>query len=592
MATSHFIVSALKHRPSTFAEVLAQDHIIQTLRHSLERNRVANAYIFAGSRGTGKTTTARIFAKALNCQQRQDGEPCNRCDSCVSVNRGNHPDVIEIDAASNRGIDEIKQLRENARFSPSISPYKVFVIDESHMLTKEANNALLKTLEEPPAHCKFIFATTELHKVPNTILSRCQRFQFRRIPSSVIKNHLKAILTQQETIDANSPELDGILYHIARASEGVLRDALVLLDQTLAFCSDQPQLAEAQEVLGVIEFDHLQRFIAAIVEDRPTEIIEIIEFISNQGRDIRLFLSECLGYLRNLAVCKTHPKNQDLLDLPDEFRDALQSLAQNITLEQVLYITDSLWEAERRMYFASDARLIMEMTALKAAKVSQAVQIEDLLDQLVASPAITAPHFSSPQPQPAQEAAPQNSLLAQPISPSNSAASQNAKTLESPQSANRNQTSTPQENVSSPAQPAADSLSTSWRQLMYEIEQGNTLLAGALEDCKPLELTGDYIRLGIPSNNSGNKRFLEQPRNMKALAIFLQRAFGRNLKVHYEIIDDWNAPPTLEQETALAPTPSQKRPNNRELVEKAQENPVFQKLMDELPGQIVGIRPL
>ncbi|MBZ0256460.1 DNA polymerase III subunit gamma/tau, partial [bacterium] len=407
--STRFIVSALKHRPQTFAEVLAQDHVIRTLKHSLERGRIANAYIFSGSRGTGKTTSARIFAKALNCENRQDSEPCNVCDSCKAVMRGVHPDVIEIDAASNTSVDNIRDLREDARFSPSQSPYKIYIIDESHMLSKSANNAFLKTLEEPPAHCKFIFATTELHKIPNTILSRCQRYQFRRIPVAVIVEHLKSILKNQDEVQMpDDEELNRVLFHISRRAEGVLRDALVLLDQALAFCEGGLNAAETEEILGVIEFDRTDAFVCALFNNQAGEAFALIDQIADMGKDVRLFLSESLKHLRNLAVCKLTGADQDLLDLPVEFIKQLEETAERTSLEQILYITDMLWEAERRMAYSSDARLIMEMYALKAAKVGQAVKIDDLLSKIGNAP-VALPQSMAPNPS-------ADALLAPPVS--------------------------------------------------------------------------------------------------------------------------------------------------------------------------------
>ncbi|MBD3267213.1 DNA polymerase III subunit gamma/tau, partial [bacterium] len=380
---SKYTVSALKHRPQRFSEVLAQDHVTRTLKHSLERGQIANAYLFAGSRGTGKTTTARLLAKALNCENPSEAEPCNECQNCVAINSGTFIDVLEIDAASNRGIDEIRGLRDIVRFSPTQGKYKVYIIDEVHMLTKEAYNAFLKTLEEPPSHSRFIMATTELQKVPNTILSRCQRFQFRRIPIQIIIEHLKRILDQQTDLEFAEPEeMDRIFYHIARASEGGLRDALVSMDQLLAFCSGKLNLAEVEEILGVIEFDLQNRFVSAIIQHDLNNILAIIEELSNRGNDMEWFLKECLQFMRNLAVSKIAKDTRNLIDMPDEYRAQIKNTADQTTLEQILYMTDILWEADFRMKNSHNTRLILEMAAFKAAKAGQAIKVEDILNRL------------------------------------------------------------------------------------------------------------------------------------------------------------------------------------------------------------------
>ncbi|MDX9753844.1 MAG: DNA polymerase III subunit gamma/tau, partial [bacterium] len=407
MASSTYIVSALKHRPQTFTDVLAQEHVTRTLQHSLERGQIANAYLFAGPRGTGKTTTARILSKALNCENLQNAEPCNACPTCKAINRGTFIDVLEIDAASNRGIEEIRNLRENVRFSPTQGKYKVYIIDEVHMLTDAAYNAFLKTLEEPPAHSRFIMATTELHKIPNTILSRCQRFQFRRIPIQVIVDHLKRIVTQQEGLEiANPAEMDRILYHLARASEGGLRDALVSLDQLLAFCSGKLDLAQVEEILGVIEFDLQDRFLSAIFQHNLQQILDIIEELSNRGSEMSWFLKECIQFLRNLAVSKIAKDTTNLIDMPEEYRTRLKESAKQTSLEQILYITDVFWAADARLRYSPDARLILEMMAIKAAKAGQAVKVEDILGKLasgtLAMPvAAPAPALATPAPAPA-----------------------------------------------------------------------------------------------------------------------------------------------------------------------------------------------
>ncbi len=592
--STRFIVSALKHRPQTFGEVLAQDHVIRTLKHSLERKRIANAYIFSGSRGTGKTTSARIFAKALNCENLQNAEPCNKCESCTAVMRGVHPDVIEIDAASNTSVDNIRDLREDARFSPSQSQYKIYIIDESHMLSKSANNAFLKTLEEPPAHCKFIFATTELHKIPNTILSRCQRFQFRRIPVAVIVDHLKSILQNQDEIKLpDEDELSRVLFHISRRAEGVLRDALVLLDQALAFCSGGLNAAETEEILGVIEFDRIDAFVRAMFDNQAQEAFALIDQIADMGKDMRLFLSESLKHLRNLAVCKLAGADVDLLDLPIEFIKQVEDTADKTSLEQILYITDMLWDAERRMQFSSDARLILEMYALKASKVAQAVKINDLINQIGSAP-VSLPQAAAPNPSAdalTSAPAPKDKAPETP-EPVESAAPADD---DPPPAKNDPAPKAEAAPAAAPApepkrnEPTADLLRSTWNQFLHEVEQENPFLAGSLSDSVPIEITGQNLRIALPAQNAYHLKLLNQPRNGKAITQFLQKSFGKPLQAIYEVRQDMPTAESTSDDDAPGPeTPALTR---GELLEKVQQDPVMSKILEELPGRITDIKP-
>lgn len=517
--------------------------------------------------------------------------------------RGVHPDVIEIDAASNTSVDNIRDLRENARFSPSQSPYKIYIIDESHMLSKSANNAFLKTLEEPPAHCKFIFATTELHKIPNTILSRCQRYQFRRIPVAVIVDHLKSILKNQDEVNLpGEDELNRVLFHISRRAEGVLRDALVLLDQALAFCSGGLNAAETEEILGVIEFDRIDAFVRALFNNQAAEAFALIDQIADMGKDIRLFLSESLKHLRNLAVCKLCGADADLLDLPIEFIKQLEETAGATSLEQILYITDMLWDAERRMAFSSDARLIMEMYALKASKVGQAVKIDDLLSKIGNAP-VALPQGLAPNPSadallsaPAKPAAPVSEPKpdVKPVAPA--VVDDNEDDVppplgEAPPVANQPEpTPIPQADAAPKrAEPTADLLRSTWDQFLHEVEEENPFLAGSLNDSVPIEITGQNLRVALPSENAYHLKLLNQPRNGKAITQFLQKSFGKPLKVIYEVRQDM---PATEASSKIAePEPAAPAMTRGALLEKVQQDPVMSKLIEELPGRITDIKP-
>src|SRR3990167_1967535 len=294
-----YLVLARKYRPQTFAEVIGQDHITQLLKRSIESKRIAHAFLFCGPRGIGKTSCARILAKSLNCQEGPTLTPCGQCVACREITSSNSFDVIEIDGASNRGIEEIRTLRENVKFAPSYGRYKIYIVDEVHMLTPEAFNALLKTLEEPPAHVKFIFATTEPHKLPATILSRCQRFDFRRIPLKDIIVKLKEV-AKEEKLDI---EEDVFLY-IGKASDGSMRDAESILDQTSSLSKGKATLKDVVDSLGMIEQETLFRSADLIIERNTKEAIHLVGRVLDSGKDEKQFLTELLEHFRNIMIAK------------------------------------------------------------------------------------------------------------------------------------------------------------------------------------------------------------------------------------------------------------------------------------------------
>ena len=378
MADSGYQVLARKWRPQLFAELAGLEHIARTLQNAIRQKRVGHAFIFTGSRGVGKTSAARILAKALNCVEGPAPEPCNRCENCLAVTAGNSPDVIEIDGASNRGIGEIRLLRESVSYLPQTSPYKIYIIDEVHMLTPEAFNALLKTLEEPPDHVKFIMATTDVHKVPMTILSRCQRFDFGRLSSSTISGALVK-LAGREGIEFGP----GSVELLAREARGSMRDALSLLDQVRSYAGERIALEDLRVALGLIESRHCLELLQAVVEGRLDEAVRLVDRLEQSGIDLKVFAEEFLFFLRDALFLKLSPSGLGkLLGLTREDAEALQPLLEVRALPywQQLF---TLWQEHYgRVRTAQLPRLALEAALVELGLVCDLEPVAELLGRL------------------------------------------------------------------------------------------------------------------------------------------------------------------------------------------------------------------
>lgn len=350
-----------KLRPQTFAEVIGQEAIVQTLRNQVRSGRLSHAYLFTGTRGTGKTSTAKIFARAVNCLDPQDGEPCNQCENCRRDLEGRDLNIMEIDAASNNGVDNIRELREDVRYQPAGARYKIYIIDEVHMLSTGAFNALLKTLEEPPAHAMFILATTDPHKVPDTIVSRCQRYDFRRIASGDIQMVLQAYLDRE-----GIPFEEKALRFIAKTADGALRDAHSILDRCLAFyLGEKLTLEKVLRLLGAVDSSVYEKITAHLLKKEITALLAETDEMLMQGRDLQQLVLGEVSYLRDLLLVKTMPQPEKLLDLAEESLLALRAAAGLCAEDFLMYIIKELSQLEADMRYESNKRILLELEWIK-----------------------------------------------------------------------------------------------------------------------------------------------------------------------------------------------------------------------------------
>jgi len=367
-----------KWRPDTFEEVKGQDHVVTTLKNQIINNRIGHAFLFCGTRGTGKTSIAKLFAKAVNCEHPINGSPCNECAACRAIADGSSMNVIEIDAASNNGVDNIRQIREEVQYSPSEGKYKVYIIDEVHMLTQGAFNALLKTLEEPPAYVIFILATTESHKIPITISSRCQKYEFRRISVETISDRLMELLGREQ-IEAEKKAVD----YIAKAADGSMRDALSILDQCIAFNIGKELTYEnVLDTIGAVDIDVFARLLDCVIKLDVVGAIDLVDEVVWQGRELSRFVSEFTWFLRNVLLVKVSPEADQKLDMSAENLERLRQLAAQIDTEALIRYINIFSDTSANIKYAVQKRIVLELAVIKLCKPEMETDYSALLDRV------------------------------------------------------------------------------------------------------------------------------------------------------------------------------------------------------------------
>lgn len=524
-------VLARKWRPQTFAEIVGQGATAETLKNAISQNRIAHAYLFAGARGVGKTTTARVLAKALNCRQGPTVNPCNDCAACREVTSGQSIDVLEIDAASNRGIDEIRELRESVRYRPARDRYKIFIIDEVHMLTTEAFNALLKTLEEPPVHVVFILATTELHKVPGTILSRCQHFNFRAIGFREIFERL-ALIAGEEQVRIGERALSAI----ARASEGSLRDAESLLDQAIALCGEEVKEEQVRDLLGVVPQQLLEDVAGAVIARDSRQVLALVDQVLASGRNPQQLVRELMGHFRNLLMVKIAGKDSQLVAAPGEDLARLQTASAELSEEDLTRFFQILAATDGELRGSAHPRLHLELGLVRMVQARRLAALEELLaafsgDTLPGNPEQPAT-TALPQPAPPQPAPPQPALP-QPAPPRPAP----------PRSAPPRPAPSPPSAIVQDSGPSSPAAATTCLDRIIEAVSGESpMVASMLGHASDATVAGDSLRVRFATGRRGSRELLQAPENLEVIARAGAKLEGRRLKVTLLVEEDRPSP--------------------------------------------------
>lgn len=566
-----YMVLARKWRPQQFDDLIGQEHVSQTLKNAINADRVHHAFLFTGARGVGKTSAARIFAKALNCVDGPTVSPCGVCSSCSEITASRGIDVFEIDGASNTGVDDIRELRENIRYLPSSSRYKLFIIDEVHMLSTSAFNALLKTLEEPPPHAKFIFATTEPHKIPITILSRCQRFDFRKISTGKVAARLREIAAEEKISIS-----DMGLTMIAKAGGGSMRDSLSTFDQIIAFCGEQIEDAVLQNLLGMVDQRLLINLFEAILEGDAGRGLGILQRVDEQGIAFRQFCQQLIEMVRAILFIVVVEDPEALLDLsPAEIND-LRQVAKNTDLNRLQWILTLLMQTETQIAHASYPRLCLEMALVKIARLPQGVDVSTLIHKLELLEKRLPATGAMPLPSvPPQVEISRPAAAAPPVS--RTATTPPTAPIEASPPPEPQRPGAPQ----SPEQPA------SWEGLVKFVNQKRRSVGALLEHAHPQQMQLPRLKIGFPAG-SFNFQLLTDKNTHSSLEVLASEFFGQPTTIEIvKLSASQPAVPSLAEEQQR-----QQLSRQEQLRTNATEHPMIKAATRIFDGEVEEIRPI
>jgi len=564
-----YLVLARKWRPQNFTDLIGQEHVSQTLANAIRSGRIHHAFLFTGARGVGKTSAARILAKALNCDEGLSDQPCGICSSCTEITAGQGLDVIEVDGASNTGVDDVRELRENIRYLPNRSRYKIFIIDEVHMLSTNAFNALLKTLEEPPEHAKFIFATTEPHKIPITILSRCQRFDFRKIPLARVASRMREISdAEQLTISDRSLSL------VARQGEGSMRDALSTLDQVIAFSGEQVDDEAVQTLLGMVDRRLLLDTVEAVLQRDSRRALDAVRRVDQLGLALRRFTQDLLEMFRGMVICKVVENPAEMLDLVGEELKELKALAEEASLDDLQRIVTLLMKTQTELVNSSFPLLTLEMSLVRLATLAPTQDLAKLIS-----------HIESLEKRLATTPLPKTQHPAQRPTSSSTPSARPA-----PASAPTTPIPSPDPPPKKPEAPVATSTeSKGWQGLVEQVKQSRPMLGSVLEHGRLLKLELPVIEVGYTKGSFMISQLQEQDISQD-LELLTTEYFGQPVKLRVLAVDieqQSAAPPSLVEERETKETDRMRR-----LREDAMEHPALKSVQDIFKGEIKKVIPI